>query len=119
MAGCCCLYRPSGGWESQIGSPPASLVPRDQGRVIHRVADILRARMPAISCGYEDADDLDARRHDPRLKRALGKLPGDAYGLASQPTISRWENAPTTRELVRLTGTRAMPRKLGVRPSVA
>lgn len=79
--------------------------PRDQGRVIHRVTDILRARMLAISCGYEDADDLDALRHDPGFKLALGKLPGDVFGLASQPTMSRWENAPTTRELVRLTGT--------------
>lgn len=79
--------------------------PRDQGRVIHRVADILRARMLAISCGYEDADDLDTLRHDPGFKLALGKLPGDPFGLASQPTMSRWENAPTTRELIRLTGT--------------
>lgn len=33
---------------------------RDQGRVIHSVADILRARILAIACGYEDADDLAA-----------------------------------------------------------
>ena len=78
--------------------------PRDQGRVVHRVADILRARMLAIACGYEDGDDLDALRHDPGFKLALGKLPEGPIGLASQPTVSRWENAPTTRELVRLTG---------------
>jgi hypothetical protein len=60
--------------------------------------------MLAIACGYEDADDLDALRHDPGFKLALGKLPTGAIGLASQPTMSRWENAPTTRELVRLTG---------------
>jgi len=78
--------------------------PRDQGRVIHRVADILRSRMLAIACGYEDADDLDTLRHDPGFKLALGKLPDGPIGLASQPTMSRWENAPTTRELFRLTG---------------
>jgi hypothetical protein len=78
---------------------------RDQSRVIHYVDDILRARMLAIACGYEDADDLDALRHDPCFKLALGKLPGGPVGLASQPTMSCWENAPTTRELVRLTGT--------------
>ncbi len=77
--------------------------PRDQGGVVHRVADILRARM--LACGYEDADDLDALRHDPGFKLALGKLPGGPIGLASQPTMSRWENAPSTRELIRLTGT--------------
>jgi len=79
--------------------------PRDQARVVHDLGDILRARMLAIACGYEDADDLDVLRHDPGFKLALGKLPGGAIGLASQPTMSRWENAPTTRELVRMTGT--------------
>jgi hypothetical protein len=79
--------------------------PRDQGRVIHSLDGILRARILAIACGYEDANDLDTLRHDPGFKLALGKLPDGAVGLASQPTMSRWENAPTTRELVRLTGT--------------
>jgi hypothetical protein len=76
--------------------------PRDQSRVIHGVADILQARILAIACGYEDADDLDHLRHDPGFKLAAGKLPGGAIGLASQPTMSRWENAPSTRELVRM-----------------
>jgi hypothetical protein len=75
--------------------------PRDPGRVVHRLDDILRARVFAIACGYEDADDLDALRDDPGFRLALGKLPGSGVGLASQPTMSRWENAPTTRELAR------------------
>lgn len=78
--------------------------PRDQSRVIHSKVDILRARMLAIACGYEDANDLDALRHDPGFKLALGKRPEGTAGLASQPTMCRWENAPTTRELMRLTG---------------
>ena len=76
--------------------------PRDPARVIHRLDDILRARVFAIACGYEDADDLDALRDDPGFRLALGKLPGSGAGLASQPTMSRWENAPTTRELARM-----------------
>ena len=76
--------------------------PRDPGRVIHALPDILRARVFAIACGYEDADDLDALRDDPGFRLALGKLPGSGAGLASQPTMSRWENAPTTRELAKL-----------------
>ena len=36
--------------------------PRDPTRVIHSLDDILRARVFAITCGYEDADDLDALR---------------------------------------------------------
>jgi hypothetical protein len=79
--------------------------PRDPSRVVHSLDDILRARILAISCGYEDADDLDALRDDPGFRLALGKLPGSGAGLASQPTMSRWENAPTTRELVRMMGT--------------
>jgi hypothetical protein len=78
--------------------------PRDQSRVIHGLAGILQARMLAIACGYEDADDLDMLRHDPGFKLAAGKLASAAVGLASQPTMSRWENAPTTRELVRMMG---------------
>jgi hypothetical protein len=78
--------------------------PRDPARVIHRLDDILRARTFAIACGYEDADDLDALRDDPGFRLALGKLPGSGAGLASQPTMSRWENAPTTRELARMMG---------------
>lgn len=78
--------------------------PRDQSRVVHGLGDILRARMLAIACGNEDADNLDSLRHDPGFKLALGTLPGGVIGLASQPTMSRWENAPTTREMVRLTG---------------
>jgi hypothetical protein len=75
---------------------------RDQSRVVHALPDILRARVLAITCGYEDADDLDALRNDPGFRLALGKLPGSGPGLASQPTMSRWENAPTTRELARM-----------------
>jgi Transposase DDE domain group 1 len=71
--------------------------------VTHSVADILRARMLAVACGCEDADDLDHQRTDPGFKLACGRLPDSGTDLCSQPTISRWENAPTPREVVRLT----------------
>jgi len=71
--------------------------------VTHRVEDILRARMLAIACGYEDADDLDHLRTDPGFKLACGRLPDTGADLCSQPTVSRWENAPTLREVIRLT----------------
>jgi len=71
--------------------------------VTHSVADILRARMLAIACGYEDADDLDHLRTDPGFKLACGRLPDSGDDLCSQPTMSRWENAPTLREVVRMT----------------
>jgi len=82
----------------------AALIPdgRDPTRVLHDLADILRARMLAIAAGYEDADDLDALRHDPAFKMALGRTPEAKLGLASQPTMSRWENAADTRVAIRL-----------------
>ncbi len=52
-----------------------------------------------IACGYEDADYL---RTDPGFKLACGRLPDSGRDLCSQPTVSRWENAPTLREVVRL-----------------
>jgi hypothetical protein len=79
--------------------------PRDPTLVTHSVADILRARMLAIACGYEDADDLDHLRSDPGFKLACGRLPDSGTDLCSQPTVSRWENAPTQREVIRLTNT--------------
>jgi len=82
----------------------AGLIPdrRDPTRVLHPLSDILRARMLAIGAGYEDADDLDALRHDPAFKMAVGRAPEAKLGLASQPTISRWENAPDLRTAIRL-----------------
>jgi hypothetical protein len=76
---------------------------RDPTRVRHILADILLARYLAIAAGYEDADDLDSLRHDPAFKMALGKTPDAKIGLASQPTMSRWENAPDLRTTIRLT----------------
>ncbi len=77
----------------------AQVIPdrRDQDRVTHLLPDILRARIFAIACGYEDADDLDRLRCDPAFKLACGRLPDSGTDLCSQPTISRWENAPALR----------------------
>src|SRR5262245_1422261 len=75
---------------------------RDPSRVIHQLPDILRARMFAIGCGYEDGDDLDWLRFDPAFKLACGRLPDSGADLCSQPTVSRWENAPSMREIIRL-----------------
>src|SRR3954451_6751955 len=77
--------------------------PRNPALVTHSVADILRARILAIACGYEDADDLDHLRTDPAFKLACHRLPDSGGDRCSQPTVSRWENAPSLREVVRRT----------------
>jgi len=57
--------------------------------------------MLMIAAGYEDGNDADALRRDPMFKLALGRLPsGDE--LCSQSTISRLENLPDVRALLRL-----------------
>jgi hypothetical protein len=82
----------------------AAVIPdhRDPTLITHTMADILRARVFAICCGYPDADDLDDLRKDPAVKLACGRLPETGDDLASQPTMSRWENAPDLRTLIRL-----------------
>ena len=76
---------------------------RDPLRITHTLADMVRARILAIACGYEDADDLDALRADPAFKLACGRLPDTGANLCSQPTLSRLENAPSLKDAIRLT----------------
>jgi Transposase DDE domain group 1 len=85
----------------------AAIIPdhRDPAQITHTMADILRARVFAIACGYPDADDLDDLRKDPAFKLACGRLPESGDDLASQPTMSRWENAPDRHTLIRLART--------------
>jgi hypothetical protein len=77
--------------------------PRDPALVTHSLASILRARVLAIACGYEDGNDLDRLRGDPAFKLACGRLPDSGGDLCSQPTISRWENAPDLKTVIRQT----------------
>jgi hypothetical protein len=75
--------------------------PRAPERVRHGIAAILRFRMLMIAAGYEDGNDADSLRHDPVFKLALGQPP-DGAALCSQPTISRLENLPGPRALLRM-----------------
>jgi len=70
-------------------------------KVVHRLAEIIRFRMLMIAAGYEDGNDADALRRDPMFKLALDRLPSDDE-LCSQSTISRLENQPDVRALLRL-----------------
>jgi hypothetical protein len=62
---------------------------------------MLRQRLFGILAGYEDCNDHDTLRDDPVFKIVAGRLPeGDA--LASQPTLSRFENLATPAVLQKL-----------------
>jgi len=74
--------------------------PRDDERVRHDSLALLRQRIYQIVAGYEDANDADRLRFDPTLQIVADQKLGEALG--SQPTLSRWENAPSARDLVRL-----------------
>src|SRR5437016_76601 len=75
--------------------------PRAPERVAHRLAEMIRFRMLMIAAGYEDGNDADSLRADPMFKLALDRSPSDAE-LCSQSTISRLENLPDMRALLRL-----------------
>jgi hypothetical protein len=75
--------------------------PRAPERVRHELDEIIRVRMLMIAAGYEDGNDADSLRGDPMFKLAMGRLPDDA-DLCSQPTISRLENLPDARALLRM-----------------
>jgi Transposase DDE domain group 1 len=73
-----------------------------RGPVQHPLPLLVRQRILQIACGYEDQDDADTLRHDPLLKLVCGRLPEQGAGLASQPTLSRLENAVDRRTCYRL-----------------
>ena len=75
--------------------------PRAPHRVVHGLDEIIRTRMLMIAAGYEDGNDADTLRRDPMFKLAMDRLPDDA-DLCSQPTISRLENLPDARALLRM-----------------
>jgi hypothetical protein len=68
----------------------------------HAIVDLVRQRVYQIACGHEDQDDADALRTDPLLKLVCGRLPEGGPDLASQPTLSRLENAVSARACYRL-----------------
>lgn len=76
---------------------------RDPTRIDHALPELLKTRIFAIACGYEDANDLDRLRHDPLLKLAVGRCPRSGAPLCSQSTMSRLENMPSRIEAARLT----------------
>jgi Transposase DDE domain group 1 len=76
--------------------------PRDARRVKFPLHDLIKQRVFQIAAGYEDANDANTLRHDPIFKLMLDRLPETGAPLASQPTISRFENGVSRTELYRM-----------------
>ncbi|MFO8081039.1 MAG: IS1380 family transposase, partial [Armatimonadota bacterium] len=71
---------------------------RNPMRVIHTIFVLVVQRLYALIAGYEDQNDATRLRHDPLFQLIAGKAHlGDA--LASQPTLSRFENDISAREI--------------------
>ncbi|MDQ6670680.1 MAG: IS1380 family transposase [Chloroflexota bacterium] len=64
-----------------------------RGAVLHSLPTLVRQRIFQIACGYADQNDATTLRSDPLLKAVCGRLPESGADLASQPTLSRLENA--------------------------
>ena len=75
---------------------------RQPGKVRHALSELLTQRVMAIAVGYEDANDAARLASDPIHKLLVGRDPLDGEDLASQPTLSRFENAPDRKELLRM-----------------
>jgi hypothetical protein len=81
----------------------ACLVDRRQpGKVEHTVRDLVRQRLFGIACGYADANDAARLGNDPIHKLLLERDALTGAMLASQPTLSRFENAARRADLYRM-----------------
>ena len=75
---------------------------RQAGKVEHTIDELLKQRIYGLACGYEDANDAARLSKDPLHKLLLGRDPSTGLDLASQSTLSRFENAAGPRALYRM-----------------
>jgi Transposase DDE domain group 1 len=75
---------------------------RQEAKVRHEIAELLTQRIMAIACGYEDANDAARLACDPVHKLLVGRDPVEGEDLASQSTLSRFENSVDRKELFRM-----------------
>lgn len=75
---------------------------RQAGKRTHALVELLQQRVFGIALGHPDANDAKALAEDPIHKLLLGRDPIEGEALASQPTLSRFENAASARDLYRM-----------------
>lgn len=76
--------------------------PRQPAKIEHSAVEMLRQRIYGLACGYEDANDAARIGADPMHKLLAGRDPVKGLDLASQPTLSRFENRVSARTLYRM-----------------
>lgn len=75
---------------------------RQSGKIRHAIAELVRQRLYAIACGYPDGNDAGRLGSDPIQKLLCGRDPIEGEELASQPTLSRFENSVDRADLYRM-----------------
>ena len=75
---------------------------RQASKVIHQQIDLFRQRVYGIACGYADCNDADRVSDDPMQKALLERDPLGDESLASQATLSRFENGVRIVELYKM-----------------
>ena len=75
---------------------------RQAGKVDHSLRELMAQRVFSIACGYPDANDSARLAKDPIHKLLLDRDPVEGNDLASQPTLSRFENGVGVKELYRM-----------------
>jgi hypothetical protein len=75
---------------------------RQTGKIDHSLRELLAQRVFSIACGYPDANDSARLGADPIHKMLLDRDPITGLDLASQPTLSRFENSVGPRQLYRM-----------------
>src|SRR5438128_9063916 len=73
---------------------------RQPGKVRHQTLELLRQRVFGLACGYADCNDAARLADDAIHKLLVERDPSAGAALASQPTLSRFENAVGPRELL-------------------
>ncbi len=89
---------------------------RQAGKVDHSLRELVAQRVFSIACGYPDANDSARLSEDPIHKLLLERDPIEGRDLASQPTLSRFENGVGIKELYRA-GEFLAESVIGVTPS--
>ncbi|MCA9757148.1 MAG: IS1380 family transposase [Candidatus Eisenbacteria bacterium] len=72
---------------------------REPGKVAHGLEELVMQRVFGMACGYADANDAARLKEDPVHRLLVGIDPRTGNTLASQPTLSRFENGVNSREL--------------------
>src|SRR5437867_2385760 len=72
---------------------------RQPGKVQHQTLELVRKRVFGLACGYADCNDAARLADDAIHKLLLDRDPISGPALASQPTLSRFENAAAWQQL--------------------